>query len=282
MTDPKSILQRLQTSLNILQEREAKYGLDAPVALIHEIEDHQTAITLTEDLVNGHLSETDWREQLRPLLVEIKERGATGEISDLNIGGVSFGDITIGGDVIGGDNVQQTAGDYSAQASHGGAATVNAPTYNQQGQYNAARDIHIHHPPATTISPAQRTGYAVGGLLLGLVANIAINLLSAAIQQRYFGDQFSDQSIWVLAAFALFGSLLGLWLSGPVPVPAAAAPAQTQPSSHSASDWVSITRLRALLSYTKLRGHGIHLSDILLIASKLDIDTGSNDDPSHH
>jgi hypothetical protein len=36
---------------------------------------------------------------------------------------------------------------------------------------------------------------------------------------------------------------------------------------------VEITRLKALLSYGKLRGQGIRLSDILLIGSRLDIDT---------
>jgi hypothetical protein len=37
---------------------------------------------------------------------------------------------------------------------------------------------------------------------------------------------------------------------------------------------VTVTRLRALLSYGRLRGRGIRLEDILLVGSCLDIDTG--------
>ena len=189
MTDPKEILQRLQKSLNILKEREAKYGLDTPLALINEIEDHQTAITLTGELAAGRLTETGWREQLRPLLVEIEERGATEPVGALNIGGVSFGDISgstitvdnidaslqAGGDVVGSDKVTQTAeGSHIAQASQGGHAEVYNSTFDQRGQqverqYSAGGDIHVHEAapvrpsePIPTRIPAPRAGTLVG------------------------------------------------------------------------------------------------------------------------
>ena len=118
MTEPNTLLQRLRRSLHSLEQRRAKYGIDAPASLILEIEDHRTAITLTEQLATGHLTEIGWREQLQPLLVTIEERKATEEVSALNIGGVSFSDISgsitvdtidasihAGGDVVGGDKV---------------------------------------------------------------------------------------------------------------------------------------------------------------------------------
>ncbi|MCB0211159.1 MAG: NACHT domain-containing protein [Anaerolineae bacterium] len=94
ITDPNILLQRLQKSLNILQQRQAKYGIDAPASLILEIDDHQTAITLTEQLAAGHLTETAWREQLKPLLVKIEEHQATEEVTNINIGGVNFSNIS--------------------------------------------------------------------------------------------------------------------------------------------------------------------------------------------
>lgn len=129
--------------------------------------------------------------------------------------------------------------------------------------------------PAPASSP--RLIYAIGGLLVGLAVNVAGNLLAAAIQQKYFGEQFSDQSLWGLAIFAVGGSLVGLWLAGLVTLPSAG----TGPAAPAAPER-TITRLNALFSYAKLRGQGITLSDILLIGSKLDIDTRSDDGPSHH
>ncbi|MCB0165995.1 MAG: NACHT domain-containing protein [Anaerolineae bacterium] len=119
MTDPNILLQRLRRSLHILEQRQAKLGLDAPASLTLEIEDHRTAITLTEQLAAGHLSDAGWREQLKPLLVIIEERRATEEIRTLHIGGVNFGSISdstisigdidasihAGGDVVGGNKV---------------------------------------------------------------------------------------------------------------------------------------------------------------------------------
>ncbi|MCB0173740.1 MAG: hypothetical protein KDJ97_24685, partial [Anaerolineae bacterium] len=190
MTNANTLLERLRDSLTTLQQRWANLGPDARASLIHEIEDHEKAITLTEQLAAGHLPETAWREQLRPLLVTIEARQATEAVSALNIGGVNFSDISgsainvghidagvhAGGDVVGGDKMTQTAeGSHMAQASYGSHAEVNTSTVDQRGQqvsggqYNAARDIHIHEaapaPPSEPIPtriPTPRADTFVG------------------------------------------------------------------------------------------------------------------------
>lgn len=131
--------------------------------------------------------------------------------------------------------------------------------------------------PAPTESP--RWIYGVAGLLLGGAASVALNLLANGLQQRFFPDQFSDQALWGLAVFAAIGGLIGLYLGGKVTVTPATAnnlvPA-TPPQP------VQLTRFKALFSLGELRGKGIHLADILLIGSKLTIDTRDDDDPTHH
>lgn len=67
MADYKAFLIKLQQNLNTLREREAKYGGNAPLELLNQIEDHQTAISLTEQALNGELDEAEWREKLAPL-----------------------------------------------------------------------------------------------------------------------------------------------------------------------------------------------------------------------
>lgn len=114
--------------------------------------------------------------------------------------------------------------------------------------------------------------YAFVGLLVSGFIGILINLLSAAVQQRAFADQFNGQSIWLLAGLTLVGTLIGAWLGGKVNVPSIAAPSANQPSSSSKHDTITVTRLRALLSYGRLRGKGIYLSDIILFGSRIDID----------
>ncbi len=292
MTDFKETLLKLNNNLQILQQREVKHGPDnAPLDLLNQITDHKQAITLTEQALDGELTEAAWREALRPLLVNIRDRSEA-QPADC---GVSIGDveggimasIIAGGDV---SNAQIAHDEGIAQASHGGQAEVNMSTVDQPGQqvsgdqYNAARDINIYNPPAAPTSPAppRRGVYVIAGLLVGIVVNVAVNLLSAAIQQKYFADQFSTQAMWGLAIFAVGGSLVGLWLSGLVPIPASAAPPQAKPIPTNNPNQVMITRFRAFLSLGKLRGKGITIADILLIGSKLDIDTRSSDDSSHH
>src|SRR5438067_8389886 len=119
-----------------------------------------------------------------------------------------------------------------------------------------------------------RSIYAISGLLVGAVVNIAINLLSSAIQEHTF-NFLSNQTIWGFIIFIILGLLTGYWLGAQLQVPASTAsklPPSSQPASTpsnttipSQPDTVTITRLRALLPYGKLKGKGIHLSDILLI-----------------
>ncbi|MBI1878134.1 MAG: sel1 repeat family protein, partial [Chloroflexi bacterium] len=105
VTAPKDFLIKLNKNLNILREREAKYGGSAPLDLFSQIDDHHTAIALTEQLLAGELNRAEWREALRPLLVEIASR--TGEAaSSVTLGDIGGGihDSTIaGGDVVGRD-----------------------------------------------------------------------------------------------------------------------------------------------------------------------------------
>lgn len=72
MADHKPLLARLYLNLNILQEREAKYGGNVPLELINQIIDYQAAINLTERAMQGKLSDADWREAIRPLLLAIQ------------------------------------------------------------------------------------------------------------------------------------------------------------------------------------------------------------------
>jgi hypothetical protein len=68
MIDPKSILLKLNKNLNILREREAKYGSNAPVDLLNQISDHQQAIDLTQQLIAGEITEDKWQVATKPLL----------------------------------------------------------------------------------------------------------------------------------------------------------------------------------------------------------------------
>ena len=121
-----------------------------------------------------------------------------------------------------------------------------------------------------------RTLYALAGLFIGAAVSVLLNLLSAGIQQRALADQYSQGMLIWIAGLAVFGLLVGYWLGGPVTVPATpasqAAPT-TQPGLAVTPSTVTLTRLRALFSYANLRGRGIRLSDILIVGSRIDIDT---------
>lgn len=72
MTTLKQLLLRTHENLLILQEREAKYGGNAPVDLLNEINDHRQAIELIESVLSKELTETGLQElktALRPLLL---------------------------------------------------------------------------------------------------------------------------------------------------------------------------------------------------------------------
>ncbi len=133
-------------------------------------------------------------------------------------------------------------------------------------------------PGAPQQNAPRRSLYSMAGLIVAAVVDIILNLVAAAIQQQAFANQFTPNAIPQLVALALAGLLIGYWLGGLVHLPATV-PAQ---STQSRSAAVPITRLRALLSYAKLRGQGISLSDILLVGSKLDIDTRTGTDATRH
>ncbi|NJN99449.1 MAG: ATP-binding protein [Anaerolineales bacterium] len=65
MTSIEIFLTKLHQNLNVLLEREAKYFFgDVPLTLLDQIIEHQTAITLTEQLLQGELNEVEWQEKL--------------------------------------------------------------------------------------------------------------------------------------------------------------------------------------------------------------------------
>jgi WD40 repeat protein len=65
--DLKEQLIILHKNLNILREREAKYGGNAPLELLTQIDDHLTAIDLINEALAGHLSSEELGEALAPL-----------------------------------------------------------------------------------------------------------------------------------------------------------------------------------------------------------------------
>lgn len=71
LTDSKEFLRQLKKNLNTLREREAKYGREVPLHLLNQIEDHERAITLTEQVARGEISEADWQAALAPLLIAV-------------------------------------------------------------------------------------------------------------------------------------------------------------------------------------------------------------------
>ena len=73
MADLRRTLLRLRENLNILQEREAKYAGEAPLALRNEIGDHRQAIDLIEQVLRGELTEAELREATRHLLVTLPD-----------------------------------------------------------------------------------------------------------------------------------------------------------------------------------------------------------------
>jgi iron(II)-dependent oxidoreductase len=72
MATLKQLLQRTHENLLVLQEREAKYGGNAPLELLNQIRDHTAAIELIEQALSTQLTDTglqNLKEELRPLLV---------------------------------------------------------------------------------------------------------------------------------------------------------------------------------------------------------------------
>ncbi len=85
----KQLLAQLQRQLNILREREAKFGGETPLALLNQLEDHVTAVAWVERCLAGEISAETLREKLEPLLLDL-DRGGTeivaGDKSVIKIG----------------------------------------------------------------------------------------------------------------------------------------------------------------------------------------------------
>jgi len=105
MADFEQILLQLTDNLHTLRQREAGHGGPtlAPIELINQIDHHERAIELTKQARAGQLAEPAWREQLRPLRVDVHLPGEAGP------GGAG----------------QTAIGQGIAQAGPGGTAIVN-------------------------------------------------------------------------------------------------------------------------------------------------------------
>lgn len=79
-TEREQLLRTLQKNLNILQERNAKYGLNAPLDLLTRIEDHETAIALVNARLNNALTDDELEAKLQPLNLSL-DRGGTEIVS---------------------------------------------------------------------------------------------------------------------------------------------------------------------------------------------------------
>ncbi|MBE7472068.1 MAG: hypothetical protein DPW09_18805 [Anaerolineae bacterium] len=66
-------LVELTKNLHILQERQAKYGGNAPLELLNQIQDHYDAINLLEQALAGQLSAAELEEALKPLLLALRD-----------------------------------------------------------------------------------------------------------------------------------------------------------------------------------------------------------------
>jgi tetratricopeptide (TPR) repeat protein len=73
-TELKRLLTVLYRQLNILQEREAKYGGNVPLELLNQIDDHQRAIALVIARLKDEISAEELEEKLAPLNLSL-DRG---------------------------------------------------------------------------------------------------------------------------------------------------------------------------------------------------------------
>jgi hypothetical protein len=77
MANLKTFLAKLNQNYNILRQREAKHAGNAPVELLNQISDHEQAIALTQKTIAGELTEAEWREAMKPLLVSLNQDQVT-------------------------------------------------------------------------------------------------------------------------------------------------------------------------------------------------------------
>ena len=105
--------------------------------------------------------------------------------------------------------------------------------------------------------------YAFIGALLGAMVDLAVNLMAAAIQQRPLGDQVLRHGVGWLIGLIVGGLVLGLWLGARVQLQPNTSMTTPQASpQHHVVQPITMTRLRALLSYGRLRGQGTDFSDL--------------------
>ena len=90
MDDLKAQRLTLNKNLNTLREREAKYGANAPLDLLNQLDDHLTAIELVEQALAGQLTEDELAEALAPLNL------ATSAGPNINMGDVEGSYLAIG------------------------------------------------------------------------------------------------------------------------------------------------------------------------------------------
>jgi len=100
MTDPKTTLLKLNQNLNTLREREAKFAGNAPLELLNQISDHHRAINLTRQAITGELSEVQWRDSLKPLLLAWQDGQVITIEAETYIAGDLQGDIVHGDQII--------------------------------------------------------------------------------------------------------------------------------------------------------------------------------------
>ena len=88
-TELKQFLATLQRQLNILNERKAKAGDNAPLELLNQIDDHKQAIALTAAALAGEITAEALEEQLKPLGLSLS-RGGTEIVSGDKVAGDKF------------------------------------------------------------------------------------------------------------------------------------------------------------------------------------------------
>lgn len=71
MTDPETFFQQTYRNLLILKERQARYKHRAsiPTGLLDQIENHEKAIFLTRQHLDGLINKRDWREALNSIVL---------------------------------------------------------------------------------------------------------------------------------------------------------------------------------------------------------------------
>ena len=96
----KEDLLKLNKNYNILKEREAKYAGRAPLDLLNQIQDHEQAIELTRQAISGEISEAEWQEALKPLLLAVSDGQVVNIEAETYIAGDAKGDVIAGDQII--------------------------------------------------------------------------------------------------------------------------------------------------------------------------------------